>query len=140
MKSRWLSVLASSLMSCTSLFVISEGSCLFNECLRDDASIRAAAILGTPLLAAYVLLSWLLVYPTNLWLRLRLGGLRASLLVSAGFAVAIAGLFHSPSVDGPFVHTAMYFVTWFGSSWFLAGLCAAALWPNSGSTGGATGA
>jgi len=140
MKSRWFSVLASSLLSCTALVVISEGACLFKECLRDDASLRADSMFGIPILVAYVLVSWLFVYPAILWLSRWWGGARASLLVSTGFAVAMAGLFHRPSVDGSFLHTALYLVPWFGTSWFIAGLCAAALWPDAGSTERANGA
>jgi hypothetical protein len=129
MKSRLLSVVASSLVSCVVLLGMSEAACLVRECIRDDASIRASVMLDIPLLVAYVVLSWLVVYPVILWLGRRWGSVKVSLGVSVVFALVSAALFHSPSVDGEFWHTAAHLVPWFGAAWFIAGLCAVRLWP-----------
>lgn len=130
MKSRPLSVLISSAVSCIVLLGMSEGLCLLKECVRDDASIRATAILGVPLLIAYVMLSWLLVFPVMLWLKRRWGSFLAALLVSLAFGVAMALTFHMPSIDGSFLHTALHVAPWFAVPWLVAGLAAIALWPN----------
>jgi len=140
MKSRLLSVVSSSLLSFAALMGIAEAECILRKCLHDDAGIRAMAMMAIPMLVAYLSLSWLVVYPAVLWLSRWLGGLLASLLVSLGFAVVMTWLFHLPSVDGRFLHTAMYLVPWFGLPWFVGGLCAKALWPVAGVSGRASGA
>jgi hypothetical protein len=136
MKSRLLAMLASSAVSCAVLLGLSALACLFKRCVEDDAAARAGAVLDVPLLAAYVVLSWLLVYPAMLWLRRRWGRrVGAALAVSVVCALLLAALLHMPAVDGAFWRTAVYLVPWFATPWFVAGLCAIALWPVPAGTG-----
>jgi hypothetical protein len=66
-----------------------------------------------------------------LLLRRRFGTIMGSLLVSVVMAMVMATLFHSPEIDGSFLHTAALLVPWFGVSWFRAGMVAITLWPNT---------
>lgn len=103
---------------------------MLKECLRDDAAIWAEAMLGLPLLVAWLVASWLLVFPAMLALRRRCGRVLAPAVVGLLFAVGLAALFHRPDIDGTFVNTAMHLVPWLAGAWFAGGVVAATLWPN----------
>jgi len=103
---------------------------MLKECLRDDAAIWAEAIVGLPFLVAYVVASWLLVFPAMLALRRRCGRVLAPAVVGLLFAAGLAAPFHRPEIDGTFINTTMHLVLWLAGAWFAGGVVAATLWPN----------
>jgi hypothetical protein len=130
MRSIPLAITLSSVTAVGLLVGMSEAACLVQRCVQDDASVRALAMLGMPLLFAYLLLSWLVVFPAMLLLRKRLGRVVSAASVACLCALGIAVFFHIPSVDGAFVNTAQHIIPWFGTPWMLGGILALTLWPH----------
>jgi hypothetical protein len=111
------------------LLGVSETNCLVRGCVDDDASIRAIGLLGMPLLFAYLLMSWMFVFPFMLGLRERLGRRWPPAIVATVCALLSAALLHRPDVDGSFLNTALALVPWLGGSWFAGGVVALTFWP-----------
>ena len=146
MRSKILAVVLSSAVAVGLIIGLSEGACLFRECIRDDAAIIATALLGIPLLVIYAALSWLVVFPSMLFLCRNVRKVVASGLAALSFSIAFALFFHRPGVDGSFYNTALHLVPWLTLPWFVGGIVAMALWPeqpnfsSSGREVGANGA
>ncbi len=114
-------IFISSAIATVLLVGVAERVCLFGVCLRDDAAMRASALIGGPPIK---------VLPAMFLLRPRVGHIPAVLVVPVAMALVIAGLLHRSKVDGSFLNTAAHLIPWFSRSCFLAGLAALALWPT----------
>jgi hypothetical protein len=133
MKSKILAVLGSSLTAVITLQVVDRIGCVVRGgCVEDDASVRALAMLGVPLVFLYVVGSWVLVYPVALALRKRMPVLLACLLTSLLFGVACGLVIHRSEVDGSVFNTLLAVVPWLSTSWFLGALVALRAWPTPG--------
>lgn len=130
MRSKILAIFLSSSISVILLNVIDYAGCLIRTCESDDASIRAAELLGFMPLIAYIVFSWIFVFPSMLLVRRWLGNFGAPLAISLIFSLAIAFLFYNPAVDSSFMQTAQLLLPWLALPWFIGGLLALALWPK----------
>jgi hypothetical protein len=130
MRSKILVILLSTVVSIILLHGIDYAGCLIRTCEADDASIRASDMLGFIPLLAYMACSWLLVFPSMLFVRKWLGYFGAVITISLAFALAITWLLYSPAVDASFFKTAQLLLPWFAFPWFFGGLVALAFWPN----------
>jgi hypothetical protein len=132
MRTKPVAILASSLITVFLLMVIDQTGCqVRGSCVEDDASIRASGLLLIPLVAIYVLLSWLLVYPFALVLARWLPTFLAALLPSVAFGLSAAFLLHRPDVDGSPLLTLSTLLPWLAIPWFAGGWAAVSLWPRS---------
>ena len=112
---------------------IDQAGCAINSCVDDDASRRAMAILGIPILILYTLVTWGAMYPIMLSLRKHFGNYFSPALVSVPVSAILAIMFHNPEVNGNIINTLLVFLVWLGTPWYFGGLVAILLWPNKAS-------
>lgn len=135
MKSKVVAIFASATLSVAALFAFNFMDCAVRVCVEDNASVRAMALFGAPLLIAYVLFSWVLVFPSMLALRKRTGAVGAALIVSVSWALALAWLLGRSSFDDTtFTYTFGYWLLALIPPWVVGGLLALSLWPTKGRT------
>jgi hypothetical protein len=131
LKNHNLAIVASSTIALTALFVIDQLLCVLRGgCVEDDASIRASALL-VPMAVAYLVGSWIIVYPSALWLAQRMHGVLASVVASVSFGLFGCLAMHRQGVDGSFAHTLSMLLLLLTLPWFLGCLVALVLWPKS---------
>lgn len=93
--------------------------------------MRAINMLGIPLVFVYCLITWGVLYPAMLVIRNKVGLFVSPFLVAAPASVLLAFLFHRPEVDGDFINTLSVFGAWLFVPWYVGGLAASCLWPNT---------
>ncbi len=131
LKNHNLAIVASSTTALTALFVIEHLLCVLRGgCVEDDASIRASGLL-VPMTVAYLVGSWMLVYPSALWLAQRMHRVLASVISSVSFGLLSCLAMHRPGLDGSFAQTLSVLLPWLTLPWFLGCLVALVLWPRS---------
>ena len=131
MKSKITAIVLSSLTAIAVLFAIDAVGCFLRECIEDDASIRAGTLMDLSMLVVYFAMCWIVVFPLMLILRRRVGIKIAVIGVSITTSVAVAGLIHSPEIDGVFLDTVKYIVPWLSLSWLAGGIVTFAFWPDT---------
>ena len=102
--------------------------CLFRECVEDDASRRADAMIGIPVFVAYVVLTWVVVFLPALGLRRRFPKLIAAATPAVVVAVGLSSLFFDAEYDG--LPGALGLALWFTGPWLIANLVGLTIWPS----------
>lgn len=130
MKSRHVAIASFIFTPVGLVFAADSLRCLFMHCIVDDASRRALAYLGIPILIAHAVFSSLVLFPAIVALKRWVGPVFSSIGVAAIAAAAIAAIFHDPAIDGPYLHTWIHLGAPLTVAWSIAGLVACAFWPN----------
>jgi hypothetical protein len=131
MRKKAAAIVASLFVTMSISLVMDKAFCALNSCVDDDASMRAMALLGIPLLVIYILATWGVLYPIMLAARRKLGLFTAPLVVTVPVSLVLAVVFHRPDIDGDLMHTVALLAPWFGVPWYCGGLAAIWLWPTN---------
>ena len=112
-------------------WLIDAFSCLLGECVEDDASRRADALIGYALVVAYAVLTLAVVFLPSLVLKKFAGRLLAAVIPSAATAIVVSILLFRPEIDSVF--GLLELTGWLAFPWFVANLTGLAIWPRPAS-------
>jgi hypothetical protein len=129
MTSKARAILLSSALTVFLLLVIDQISCFIDSCEADD-NIFNVVFFGLPLLIAYLVLAWSVIFPSMLFVRHKLGLFGSAFVISLFFSILLACFFISKSTANLFFYEAQHAFTWFTIPWFFGGLVALSNWPN----------
>ena len=134
MRSKTLAITVSSFLAVFLTIAIDQIGCVLRSCVQDASSNRAEVFM-VPMLVAYLVLSWLAVFPAIIALGKRMPKPVASLAVSLLSGLLVTFLLHRPTIDGPFIHTVTALLPWLVVPWLTAGWVATVMWPNTSCEG-----
>jgi hypothetical protein len=123
-------------ISISGSWLLSESWCLFQECIEDDASMRADALIGTYVLAAYIVLTLVAVFLPALALHRRLPKAFSAVIPAVAVSEGVLLLIFNWGSDS--ASDAFWLSLWLAVPWTIAALVGLALWPsrNAGAAGG----
>lgn len=113
----------------TGSWLMSASWCLFQECIEDDASRRAAALVGDTLVVVYAVLTLVAVFLPALRLHRAFAMPVAAAIPSLAVAAGFIFLFIDPKIDGAAGILALGL--WLAGPWFVASLIGLAVWPKA---------
>ncbi len=131
MKARLLAALLVSALALVALIGVDGAACMAHQCATDDAGARALVVFNPYLMLAFLVLSWLTVFPLMLLLRRTRMPVAAILAVVAlPPALLFAYMLYDPTVDTSFLQTALVVTPPLVISWLIAGWILLARWPR----------
>lgn len=131
MKPRLLAALLASALALVTLIGVDGAACMAHQCASDDAGTRALVVFNPALMLAFLVLSWLTVFPVMLLLRrTRLPAVAIVAIVALPPALVFAYMLYDPAVDASFLQTALIVTPPLVIAWLIAGWILLARWPR----------
>jgi hypothetical protein len=105
--------------------------CAVGACLIDDASERAVALFGVPLMLTQAVICTLILLPSMVFLKARVGVIRSSLIVTAVAVISVCLVLHRGENEESVLVTICYLGLPLTFAWSVTGVIANTLWPTT---------